>query len=336
MQSKNIVFTGKEKVEIITENIRPLKSDEFLCRAEKSLISIGTETICLKGIFDSDTNWNSWVKYPFNPGYSMTATVLEVGSDIAEFSPGDRVACECTHMQYFVAKSNELSKIPDDVTSEEATWVALSRVAQNGVRRANIQMGDSIGIIGTGAVGLLTLQYARICGATKIITIDPIKNRLELALASGASHVIACRAEDAYIKTKEITNGDMLDIIFDTTGHPSVLAPSCKLIRRHGKIILVGDTSEPSKQNIGPGVVSNSLSILGAHGSLVAKESNCFYPWTLKKTTEITFTYISQKRLNVSQLITHHYSPMQAPSVYQKLLHDRSFAMGIIFDWDNL
>lgn len=336
MHSWNIVFTEKGKVEVISEPVEPLANDEVLCKADKSLISIGTELTCLSSEFDPDTNWYSWVKYPFRPGYSMSAIVMEVGPDVSCLKPGDRVFSGCSHMEYFKAKPSQLTRIPDGVTSEEATWISLSRVAQNGVRKAQIQMGDTVGVVGLGPVGQLTIQYIKNCGATRIIGIDPIEERGSFALKSGATDVLSVKADQAYSQIEDYTKGLMLDVIFDTTGHPTVLSSCCKLVRRYGKVILVGDTPQPSKQYLGPGVVSNYISILGAHGGMVAPEPNYFYPWTLEKTTEITLDYIINGKMTCKHLITHRYSPREAPSIYRKILHDRSYAMGIIFDWCRL
>jgi hypothetical protein len=73
MYSWNVVFTAKEKAEVIREPVEPVGDDEVLCKTVKSLISIGTESTCLRGVFDPGTNWNDWVKYPFHPGVHCDA-----------------------------------------------------------------------------------------------------------------------------------------------------------------------------------------------------------------------------------------------------------------------
>lgn len=79
METLSIVFVEKKKVEIRKESFdSTLGKTEILCASIASLISTGTELQCLRGLFDKDTNWASWVKYPFYPGYSLVAEVLEV------------------------------------------------------------------------------------------------------------------------------------------------------------------------------------------------------------------------------------------------------------------
>ena len=169
MKSKNILFTQKEKVELREEEVGAPGAGEVLCAAEKSLISIGTELNCLKGIFDAGTNWEDWVMYPFNPGYSMSARVIAVGRDVSVYHEGDRVAVPTTHNQFFLAKEKELHKIPDGVSDEDATWMTIAKITQLGVRRAELKLGETVGVIGMGVLGQLVVQYLKNMGAGKII-----------------------------------------------------------------------------------------------------------------------------------------------------------------------
>ena len=333
MKSLTVVFPEKQKAELTERELEPLKPDQVLFKADKSLISTGTETICLNGVFDPGTNWHEWVKYPFLPGYAISGEVLETGSEVKSLKPGDRVYSERSHMQYVTESEDSLIKIPDEVSCEHSTWIALGRVAQNAVRAGNIQMGDTAAVIGAGQVGLLAMQFIRICGATRIIAIDPIEHRAKLALECGATDYFAGTAADAAKYICELTEGRMADIVCEATGHPAVLSPACVLARKNGKIILVGDTSVPSQQALGPGVVSNYLKIIGAHGAMSSDADNPFYPWTRKYVNQTTMTYIIQNRLNLDPLVSHRISPFQAPDFYMRLLKDRSFAVGVIIDW---
>jgi hypothetical protein len=81
MQSRNIVFIGKDEVTVSTEVVREPGPGEVLIRAKKTLISTGTEGICLSRLFEAGSHWDRWVKYPFYPGYSMVGQVAAVGSN---------------------------------------------------------------------------------------------------------------------------------------------------------------------------------------------------------------------------------------------------------------
>lgn len=336
MQSLYVVFPEKQTIAVETEELSPPAPDEMLCRAEKSLVSIGTESFCLRGIFDPGTNWEAWVKYPFRPGYSMAARVVALGDNIRNFRVGDRIATWVPHQQYFHITETDAYKIPDGVSDEEATWAILATTTQLAARRAQLQLGETVGLVGLGILGQLVTQYLYLAGARRIIAIDPVQMRLDVARAHGATHALALNAEQARAEIDKITNGKMLDAVFDITGHPDALAQCLQLLRPMGRLVLLGDSPTPTQQHLGPGVVSNSLSILGIHAYARPMHGDAFTPWGAHEIVELFFDYVLQKRMRVEDLVTHRVSPRQAPEVYAQLQRDRSSALGIIFDWTNL
>lgn len=336
MQATYIVFPEKGKVDVRVEAISPPGPGEVLCAAHKSLISIGTETYCLRGIFDADTNWARWVQFPFRPGYSMAAQVIAVGEGVTTLKEGDRVAGWVVHRSHFKARPESLQRIPDGVSDEEATWIALGATTQLGVRRAAHALGERVGVVGMGILGQLVVQYLALSGARQIIAIDPVQSRLAVAQAHGATHGLALDVHAARAVIDEITDGKGLDVIYDVTGHPAVLAGCIPLVRKLGRVILLGDCPTPSQQHLSAGVVSNSIAILGIHGSMTPAHASDYNPWTRDEIVALFFDYLRQGRMQVSHLVTHRYSPLEAPAVYDGLTRDRSAALGVLFDWNLL
>lgn len=333
MKSIYVVFPEKEKVEVREEPITPPESGEILCAAEKSLVSIGTESSCLRGVFEPGTNWADWVKYPFRPGYSMAARVVAVGKGVTDLKEGDRIATWVEHQQFFKIQPHQAHHVPEGLSAEESTWAILACTTQLGVRRAALQLGETAGVIGLGILGQLVTQYLAVAGARRIIAIDPVQLRLDLARAHGATHTLALDVTGARPEIEKITAGRMLDVVFDITGHPAVLAPAIQLLRRLGRVVLLGDTPTPSQQHLGPGVVSNSIAILGIHGTMSPVYASEFNPWTAQEMAILFFDYLLQNRMRVSDLVTHRYSPLDAPQVYADIQRDPSGMLGVIFDW---
>ncbi len=325
MKSVYISFPEKEQVRVEEEDVMPPQYGEILCQAETSLISIGTESYCLRGIFDPGTNWAAWVEYPFRPGYSMAARVVGVGKGVKEIKEGDRVAAWVPHQQYFKVAPDELYMVPEGVSAEEATWAVLATTTQLGVRRAQLQLGESAGVVGLGMLGQLVTQYLNVAGCRHIIAIDPVEMRLEKAKAHGATHTLALDVVSARAEIEKMTDGKMLDVVYDITGNASVLAPATQLVRKLGRLVLLGDTPTPSQQHLGPGIVSNSIGILGIHAYARPMFGNEFYPWGAREMVSLFFDYLLQKRMRVSDLITHRFAPSDAPS-----------AIGVLFDWDGV
>ncbi|UHA73518.1 zinc-binding dehydrogenase [Paenibacillus sp. 481] len=336
MKSVNIIFPEKGKVQITEGDVPSPGPNEIVCATIKSLISTGTETLCLQGNIDPGTGWEEWVKYPFQPGYSTVARVLQAGENVKDLKPGDYVASDVPHQQYFTVEREWVHPLPEQIAAEDATWFSLARVAQQGVRRAKLELGETVGIVGMGMVGQLVLQFLLLAGCRKVICIDPVASRFGYAGDDNSVTFIAKDAASARADIEQLTNGKMLDVVFDVTGHPAVLAPASLLLRRLGRVILLGDTSTPSKQIVGPRIVTDSISILGIHGTMSPEHASEYNPWTRNEMDALFFEYAAQGRMNLERLVSHRVSPLDAARIYEQLLVNRNEYMGVIFDWEAL
>jgi 2-desacetyl-2-hydroxyethyl bacteriochlorophyllide A dehydrogenase len=336
MKSLDIVFPSAGVVTTEQREVLAPGPDEILCEASRSLLSTGTETFCLAGEFDDDTFWKEWVHYPFNPGYSMASTVIGVGSAVTGFHLGDRVASASPHQQRFCIPQSSALPIPDDITDEQACWMSLACTTQLGVRRAQLELGETVGVIGLGLLGQLVVRYLRLCGTARIVCIDVSAERLELARQGGATELIQSDAATARDSIAHSTDGRMLDAVFDVTGHHSVLAPASQLLRPLGRLILLGDSPSPSKQNLGPRIVADSLSILAVHASAAPPVATARDRWSIAAMTELFFEFVRSTRMHVDDLVSHRFIPSEAAEVYARLRADRSGYLGVIFDWTGL
>ncbi len=336
MESLNVVFTDKDIVEVRREPVRELGRGQILVQTQRSLISTGTECICLQRKFEEGTHWHGWVKYPFYPGYSNAGRVLEVGEGVENFQPGDRVATRAPHFQFYVADAARALKIPDGVSDEEATWFGISGIVQNGVRRAEHELGDVVVVIGLGILGQLVVQYARLSGAREVIAVDVARPRLEMAQAHGATQILETSVADSREAVMALTDGRGADVVYDVTGHPAVFTPALTLVRRFGKLLLLGDTGTPSEQRLTHDVVTRGLCIIGAHDSNPPAVATDHAFWSHANMARLFFAFVERGQMRVSDLITHRYAPQDAPQAYEMLTTDRSAAMGVVFDWTRL
>lgn len=336
MQSLNIYFTGANQVETHVEPVRELQPEEVLLQATRSIISTGTEGICLGRLFDPGTHWDNWIKYPFSPGYSLVGNVIATGSAVTKAKVGDRVAAAVTHKQFNITHQNKLIPIPDGVSDEDATWFHLAYITQVGVRRAEHQLGDSVALIGVGLLGQLVTQYLRLSGARAIIAIDPAEMRLKMAAAHGATTTLAMTAEAAREYVLELTEGEGVNVVYDITGFASVFPSAIRLAGDYGKVIILGDTGSPGKQQLTGDVITKGLRIIGAHDMHAPAVSTARDYWSHKRMAELFFTYLQRGDMRVNDLVTHRYSPADAVETYRMLREERATAMGVIFDWTRL
>lgn len=335
-RSVDVVFPCPGVVDIRVSDVAPPGPGHVTCKALTSLVSTGTETFCLAGEFDAGTFWEEWVTFPFSPGYSMTAEVVSVGSDVTDLAVGDRVALPTPHSHYVTVDRGLAIRVPDEVGDDEACWASLAVTTQLGIRRSQLELGETVGVIGLGLLGQLVVRYLRLAGARRIVAIDPDRGRLDLALAGGATTAFAVPAGEAEGAVRAATGGELLDAVFDITGHPSAFAAASTLLRPLGRLILLGDSPKPSAQRLGPRIVADGISIIGVHAGTAPDQPTLLDRWTRPEMTALFFDYVCDGRMNLAPLISHRISPLEAPRLYAALSTDRSAYMGVLFDWSML
>lgn len=333
--SRSVVFTGAHQVEVRQERVSAPGPKQLLVRTRCSLVSIGTELICLERNFEPGSHWDRWVQYPFTPGYSNIGEVVEAGEEVDGFQEGDRVATRGGHREFFLTDASRAVPVPAAVTDEEAAWFALAGITQNGVRAAAHELGDAVVVIGLGPLGQLVTQYAALIGARAVIAVDTIAGRLEMAAAHGATGWFHGSAEEAREAVNRHTDGRLADVVYDVTGHAAVFPAALGLARKFGKVVLLGDTGRPSEQRLTPDVITRGLRIIGAHDTHAPAAATDHHWWTNANMQRLFFGYVERGRMRVADLITHRFSPREAVEAYGQLSADRSSAVGVVFDWSD-
>jgi|SRR5579883_1861619 len=346
MQSRNIVFTGKDQVEIATEPVHDPRAGEVLIRARKTLISTGTESICLSRLFAPGSHWDQWVKYPFHPGYSMVGEVVAIGPGVEGIQEGDRFALREPHKEYVTVSTrpperqvlltqppSDLYPVPDEISDDEAPWAGLATIVQNGVRYSRQELGETVAIIGLGLLGQLLVQYVRLSGAKQVIAIDVSERRLEMAKKHGATLILPMGVDEAREAVLRATEGAGVGIVYDVTGAAPVFSSALALLRRFGRLVLLGDTGDPTQQHLTSDLITKGLSVISSHDSNPPAISTEHAYWSKGRMAELFFTYLARGDMHVADLITHRFSPLEAEQAYRLLREQRASAMGVMFDW---
>ncbi len=321
-------------MEVREEEVHEIGPNDFLLQATRSLISTGTESICLSRNFESGSHWDQWVKYPFYPGYSMVGRVIAVGKNVQHVHEGERIALRTAHKQYAVISANTpIYRIPEGICDKDAAWFHLATIAQVGVRRAQHHLGDDVAIVGLGLLGQLVVQYVRLLGARQVIAIDVAEQRLAMAQASGATTTIQMGAEQAREEVLRLTEGEGVHVAYDVTGAASVFAQVLPLLRHAGRLVLLGDTGIPTAQHLTKDVITKGLTIVGAHDMHAEFPSSDSAYWNNLRQADLFFRYVQRGDMHVNNLITHSYKPFAAPEAYAMLQERRASALGVMFDW---
>ena len=326
-QPRRLVFPAKQQVEIQDFHPGAPGEKQVLIQIALSLMSTGTENIVFNQLIEKGTGWADWAKFPFYPGYSAVGTIEAVGPGVEKHKVGDRVAVRCGHQSYQVCAEWDCFPIPKELSFEQATWFALGKITFHGARAAEYKVGDSVLIIGAGPIGQLSTRWARACGAGRIIVIDSIAQRLELARLGGATATISKPAHEAKEDILAANHGQLPNIVIDSTGHPVVFASALGLARAFGKVVILGDTGTPSQQHLTSDVVNRGIHIVGAHDGHNTEE------WPQWKIIELFLDMVAGGRISLDKMNTHYFKPNECKDAYGVVNKDRASTMGVIFKW---
>lgn len=227
----NVSSSGKSVLERVREN------PDYIIRGINLLKEKGLNGT--KGAIDNSfDNWDAL-------GYSASGIVEAVAEDVTGFEPGDRVACAggnyATHSEIMVVPENLVVKIPDGVSLKDASSVAIGSIAMQGVRRADVKLGEYICVIGLGLIGQLTVQILKAAGA-HVIAVDVNSERVAETRKIHPDYVINSSEEDVNNIVNNITEGMGADsvIITAATKSSAPLKQAFTLCRKRGRVVLVG------------------------------------------------------------------------------------------------
>lgn len=307
-------------------------------------IQLGIDMLREKGIKET---WNTIQgKYELGTpmGYSASGIVEESGTDA--FQPGDRVACmgvgHANHAGYIVVPKNLVAKVPDNVSLEHASTAALGCIAMQGIRRADVKLGEYIVITGMGILGQLACRFAAASGANVIVT-DIDERRLRIAEKNGADYTINAGA-DVVGEVTKITGGHGADSVIVTaaTSSNDLLSQSFQMCRKKGKVVLVGVAGMNLKRedmyqkeldfvistSYGPGRYDNKYEEKGAD-----------YPYgyvrfTEKRNLESYLKLMSAGKMDISDIIEGIYPAGQADQAYATLKNAENRPLAVLLQYD--
>lgn len=195
--------------------------------------------------------------YPMGPlGHEGGGTVVEVGSAVDEYlgggkvSVGDRVGSLVypTYTDYWVTDPAHVQPIPDGVSFEVgclyeplgcAAWAAL---------HMGVKLGDIVAVSGVGFAGNVMLQAALKAGASKVIAVDVVKSKLDIAERLGAHHVIDATKTDPVQAVNELTHGEGVDVAVEAVGGDGTgIVQALGMVGHNGIMALYGDNYAPVK-----------------------------------------------------------------------------------------
>jgi 2-desacetyl-2-hydroxyethyl bacteriochlorophyllide A dehydrogenase len=235
---------------------------------------------------------------PMIMGHEASGVIMETGKDVKGWKKGDRVTFDSTvyslddwytregmynisdnrevlgvspgtykrdgaFAEYIAIPQHILYKIPENVTFEQAAMVEAVAVALHSINTAGIKTGDKCVVVGVGMIGIFIVKLLKISGASSIVAIDISQKHLEMAEKSGADNILLSNDKKLVEKIMAMTKNRGADISFEAVGKSESVNIAIDVLRKGGKVVLVGNTS-PEIDFPLQKVVTRELKILGS------------------------------------------------------------------------
>ena len=205
---------------------------------------------------------------PFITGNEGAGEVVAVGPGVTEFKVGDRGAYASpvgSYAEERLMPVDRLVKLPDSIDYKTGAAMMLQGMTVRYLLRQTYKVGKDTTMLlhaAAGGIGLIASQWAKHLGATIIGTVST-PDKAELAKAAGCTHVINYKTEDFVKRTRELTNGHGVDVVYDAVGKDTFPA-SLDCLKPLGLFVSFGNASGADRQLRHPGAVGQGLALCDA------------------------------------------------------------------------
>lgn len=291
---------------------------EMLVETLATIVSPGTE----RAVYLRLPNVSE--PYPHVPGYSQAGRVIAAGHGAA-FQVGETVATRGAHASLYLCPAGHALGVPLGVSPAHAALTSIAFIAMQAVRKAGIEPGERVLVLGAGLIGQLSAQLAALAGGDVTVA---ARGRERLAI------VEQCGMARALTITKVADlDGVEAAIVIDATGHPDGAPAALRAAAPGARVILVGSPRGVTRGLDVQALMHKQVSLLGAHTNSVPASDQSPRAWTFHRETEAFLRLVELGRLNLEPLFSRRASPDEAPAVYAELARPGDTAVAVLFDW---
>jgi 2-desacetyl-2-hydroxyethyl bacteriochlorophyllide A dehydrogenase len=333
IQTRALICDEKQQFAIRDVLLNDPNPDQVAIRTEWSGVSIGTEFALVR-------NKISWGPYPLCTGYMGSGVIDAVGSEIKNFTVGDRVyyrrndcmtsadgakiscvsGAHCANAVLRPNTSHGVDHVPGGVGMDAAAMFVMPAVGLHGVDMANPRMGQIVVVHGVGLIGLGVVAACVHRGCV-VIAIDINEQALGVARTFGADYLINSRECDVAADVSRIAPGGA-DVVFEATGIPECLDPAISLCRPLGTFVWQGNY----------GAAPVSIHFLPPHGKQLNMVFPCDDGHVLCRRAVIR--NMASGALKWDKVITHRVSCDEAPELFSKInTGEAKDVLGVVVRW---
>ena len=328
MRGIRILWPEAKRTDLEDFDVCSPDENSVMVRTHLTLISPGTERAWLLALPGTPNN------FPMYPGYSNYGEVLEIGASVKNLKIGDRVVSDGNHASLVTLPAERVFRVSPELSAERAVFFNMACISLQGIRKANIELGESAIILGLGLVGQLAMQLAAADGAMPVIGVDKSAERLDLAARMGADGVLNPEETDFRQRIKELTKSDGASVVIESTGSPEAVKTALQLAGYRGRVVLLGSTrGQTPSIDFYEDVHKRGILLIGAHNYVRPQKESSHGYWTLRDDLTVVIKFLESNRLRVTDLITHRMSYTKSAEIYGRLMDYDSGVMGVVLDW---
>jgi threonine dehydrogenase-like Zn-dependent dehydrogenase len=254
---------------------------------------------------------------PGGTGTSGVGTVVAVGPEVTRWKVGDRVFGLMDIRETNICREERLWEL-GDIDPTLALCIEPALVAFHCIRESQVRYGDSVAVIGLGALGLLTVRMAAQAGAEAIFAIDPLPNRREWAARHGASQVLDPSEGDAALRIHQLTGGKGVDVAIELSGAYAALQTAIRCARVAGTVCSAGFyQGESYGLWLGREWHHNRLTMIVPFGCGWMNVPRDYPRWDEQRAYDAIASLMRQGKLSAPGLIQPIFSLDEAPDIYE-------------------
>ncbi|HET6428653.1 MAG TPA: zinc-binding alcohol dehydrogenase [Phycisphaerae bacterium] len=310
-----------------------LKPDQIRVRSEFTAAKHGTELAGRKGYaahrgrFDRERGLFEMPQRaappakgtPGGAGNMTVGTITEAGAEVEGLAVGDRVLIHGGFRQTHTRPAKGVWKIPAGLSAASAVCLDPADFAMGAVRDGHIRVGDNVAVFGTGAIGLMAVQLARLAGAAMVIAADPLPTRRALAGRLGADLLLDPTACDAGLELKKATGWRGVDVAIDYSGVVAAMQACLRGVAYGGNVV-AGAFPAPYAAGLDLGAESHQY-IPNIVFTRSCSEPNRDYPrWDEKRILETCLAWLIDGRLTGEGVVTPVVRFEDLPTEFPKIV----------------
>lgn len=245
-------LNGKRDIELIE---RELECGENQVIVKNHLIGIcGSDKNFYAGILPPKTaEFRQDPKFPFMLGHESGGEIIAIGEKVSDYKIGDKVMAfgwNNNFADYFVSETWQLQPVPEGLDMDLASLGEPIACAMYSGLNCGAQLGDTVVVMGAGFAGQIIAQCAKQKGVYKVIMVDVLEGKLEVARKLGADITINAKEENVIEKVKELTNGKGCDVVVEAAGTEESFNIASEIVKHNGKFVFYSWVTQPVTLNI--------------------------------------------------------------------------------------